>query len=87
MKPKTIILLIALVLFLFVLLQNIDSIPLELFFWDMHIPLVVLIVSTLLIGWAAGWSTRLAYEKGKNTGAKPAPQKSTENDPPDVPQT
>ncbi len=73
MKPKTITLLIILALFFVVLTQNADPIALELFFWAVHLPLFVLIISVLALGLLVGWFARLAYEKGKRASAKGAP--------------
>jgi len=64
-KPKTIALLVASLLFLFALFQNSDSIRLELFFWDMFVPLFLLIIFALLLGWCGGWFAHYAYVKGK----------------------
>ncbi len=80
LQPKTIVLLVVSALFVIVLFQNSDSTSIELLFWDLvNIPLFVLILSTIILGWAVGWLTHMAYQKGKKKQAKttsaPEPQK------------
>lgn len=71
MKPKTIAILVVIGLFIIILFQNSDATSLEMFFWDIRMPLFVLIVSTVFIGWIIGWFTHLAYRKGKQKGGAP----------------
>ena len=82
LQPKTIAILVVLALFVIVLFQNSDSISIELLFWDLlNIPLFVLILSTIILGWVMGWLTHMAYQKGKKKAAKtspgPEPQKES----------
>ncbi len=63
LQPKTIALLAVLALFVIVLFQNSDAISIELLFWDLlHIPLFILILSTMILGWVMGWLTHMAYQ-------------------------
>jgi len=75
LQPKTIALLVVLALFVIVLFQNSDATSIELLFWDLvNIPLFVLILSTIILGWVMGWITHMAYQKGKkNQAAKTSP--------------
>lgn len=74
MKPKTIALLVVAALFVIVLFQNSDATSVELLFWDLvNIPLFILILSTLILGWLLGWFTHLAYQKGKQKRPAAAP--------------
>ena len=82
LQPKTIALLAGLALFVIVLFQNSDAISIELLFWDLlHIPLFILILSTIILGWVMGWLTHMAYQKGKNKAAQasPGPEPQEEN--------
>ena len=80
LQPKTIALLVVSALFVFVLFQNSDPTRVKLLFWTLvNLPLFVLILSTIILGWAMGWLTHMAYQKGKKTQAQtqptPEPQK------------
>ena len=55
MKAKTVFILIIIVLFLIVLFQNIQTIVLKLFFWEVNISSVVLLPSILFIGFIIGY--------------------------------
>ena len=82
LQPKTIALLAVLALFVIVLFQNSDATSIELLFWDLvNIPLFVLILSTIILGWVMGWLTHMAYQKGKKKAAKawPGPEPQKEN--------
>lgn len=66
MKPKTITLLTILLLFIIILFQNNDPTIVEfLFLGEITMPLFVLIISAIFLGWVVGWFTHLAYYKGK----------------------
>ncbi len=83
MKPKTIALLAVVVLFVIILFQNSDRTYVELFFWSVQMPLFLLIVSSIFLGWVVGWFTHLAYFKGKNkrgSAKTPKVEKTTGND-------
>ncbi len=75
LQPKTIALLAVLALFVFVLFQNSDPTRVKLLFWTLvNLPLFVLILSTIILGWVMGWLTHMAYQKGKkNQAAKASP--------------
>ncbi|MFQ5772156.1 MAG: hypothetical protein ACE5HX_16585 [bacterium] len=65
MKPKTIALLAILALFLVILIQNISTIELNILFWPIWMPKLILILSSVFLGWLVGWFTHLAYRRGK----------------------
>lgn len=65
MKAKTIISFAALAVFLVILLQNMDSTTIQILFWPINVPLLILILSSIFVGWLLGWFTHLAYYKGK----------------------
>jgi len=74
LQPKTIAILVVLALFVIVLFQNSDATSIELLFWDLvNIPLFILILSTIILGWVMGWITHMAYQKGKKKQAAKAP--------------
>ncbi len=88
LKPKTIALFAVLALFVIVLFQNSDATSIELLFWDLvNIPLFVLILSTIILGWVMGWLTHMAYQKGKKKAAKasPDPEPQKENNDKETP--
>ena len=88
LQPKTIALLAVLALFVIVLFQNSDATSIELLFWDLvNIPLFVLILSTIILGWVMGWLTHIAYQKGKKKAAKalPDPEPQKENNDKETP--
>lgn len=70
MKPKTIALLVILALLVLTLLLNMDPTKIRLLFWYIEMPLFVLILTTLAIGWIFGWFTHVAYRRGKNRPAE-----------------
>ncbi|NIR50279.1 LapA family protein [candidate division KSB1 bacterium] len=66
MKPKTIFLLIVVILFAIILIDNSEKTTIELFFfWEASMPLFVLIFSTLVLGLIIGWFTHMSYSRGK----------------------
>ncbi len=88
LQPKTIALLAVLALFVIVLFQNSDATSIELLFWDLvNIPLFVLILSTIILGWVMGWLTHMAYQKGKKKASKasPGPEPQKENNDKETP--
>jgi len=84
-KPKNIAILVASLLFLFVLFQNSDSIRLELFFWDMFVPLFILIIFAILLGWCGGWFAHFAYVKGKQHAGASSGNIRSKTDPKETP--
>lgn len=81
MKPKTIILLICVALFVFILFQNMDHTEIQLLFWKIEMPLFILIISTVVLGWVLGWFSHLAFAKvrlKKKTATAPADIKDIE---------
>ncbi len=88
LQPKTIALLAVLALFVFVLFQNSDPTRVKLLFWTLvNLPLFVLILSTIILGWVMGWLTHMAYQKGKKKAAKasPDPEPQKENNDKETP--
>ena len=55
MKPKTIVALVLLVLFLIALFQNTQVVTLRLFFWELSMPQILLTSLTVLIGFVSGY--------------------------------
>jgi len=55
MKPKLIVVLVLIALFLIVLIQNTQVVTLRLFFWKIGISQIILIPLTMLIGFVAGY--------------------------------
>ncbi len=72
MNTKQIVLTVSIVLFSIILLQNSDPTYLELFFWHIEMPLFILILATVILGFGVGWLAHLAHRK-KKTAARPAP--------------
>jgi uncharacterized integral membrane protein len=71
MKPKTVIILVIAALFLIILLQNTQVVTLRLYFWQLTMSRIVLLVITLVIGFVVGHiSAKLSGRRGKG---KPAP--------------
>ncbi len=55
MKPKTIIILIILVLFLIVLLQNTQVVTLRFLFWEISMSPIIFLAASLFIGVVIGY--------------------------------
>ena len=73
LQPKTIALLAILALFGFILFQNSDLTRVRVLFWTLFdVPLFILILSTIILGWVMGWLTHMAYQKGKKKQAAKA---------------
>ncbi len=54
MKPKLIIILVAVLLFLIILLQNTRVVTLSIFFWDISMSQIILIPLILVLGFIFG---------------------------------
>ncbi|MGM0383451.1 MAG: lipopolysaccharide assembly protein LapA domain-containing protein [Thermodesulfobacteriota bacterium] len=54
MRPKFIAVLALIVLFLIILVQNIQPVTLRLFFWKIGMPQIILIPLTMAIGFVVG---------------------------------
>ena len=67
MKPKTILSLLPAVLFIIVLLQNMDEVDVTFLFWHTEMPKLVLMILMMVIGIGitTGWFMHLAYRKNK----------------------
>jgi len=55
MKPKSLIILIISALILIVMLQNIEGVSIQLLFWQIDIPIILLILLTSVIGFIIGY--------------------------------
>ena len=55
MKPKLIVVLVLIALFLIVLIQNTQVVMLRLFFWKVGMSQIILIPLTMLIGFVVGY--------------------------------
>jgi uncharacterized integral membrane protein len=66
MKAKTIIILIIAALFLIILLQNTQVVTLRLYFWQLTMSRIILLVVTLLVGFVVGYIiAKLSGRRGK----------------------
>ena len=70
MKPKKIAILLALVVFGIILLQNMQNVEIELLFWRSRMPMLVLMVGTVSPGLIVGWFTHMFYRRSKSKPAK-----------------
>ncbi len=66
MTPKKIAIIICGLLFVVILLQNSDPTWVELLFWNVQMPLFILIIVTVLLGWMFGWFSHVAFRRGRN---------------------
>ena len=55
MRPKFIIVLVLIALFLIILIQNIQVVTLQLFFWKVGMPQIILIPLIMAIGFVVGF--------------------------------
>lgn len=55
MKPKTYVMLAIAVLILIVMLQNLDSVYVQILFWYFSLPLIVLILIATVVGFIIGY--------------------------------
>lgn len=67
MKPKTIIVLIIAALFLIILLQNTQVVTLRLYFWQLTMSRIILLVVTLLIGFIVGYIVAKVTTRGRKS--------------------
>ncbi len=65
MKPKVIVILVLVVLFLIILAQNTHVITLNLLFWTISMSQIILIAFVLLGGFVIGYLTSMLTGKGK----------------------
>lgn len=75
MKPKTIAITVVVALFLFILLQNMQNTPVTVLAWKVSMPRLILILTSVVVGWLAGWVSHMAYRRNKDK-ARPAKAKS-----------
>jgi len=55
MRPKFIVVLVLIALFLIILIQNIEPVTLRLFFWKVGMSQIILIPLTMAIGFVVGF--------------------------------
>ena len=55
MRPKFIVVLVLIALFLIILIQNIQPVTLQLFFWKVGMSQIILIPLTMAIGFVVGF--------------------------------
>ena len=82
MKPKTIVIIVVGVLFAIILFQNMGDVEFKVLFWEpLEMPKLILVLSSVFLGWVMGWLTHMAYQKGKKKAAKasPGPERQEEN--------
>ncbi len=82
MKPKTIAVMVVGVLFAIILFQNMGDVEFKVLFWEpLEMPKLILVLSSVFLGWVMGWLTHMAYQKGKKKAAKasPGPEPQEEN--------
>ncbi len=65
MKAKLIVMLVLIILFLIILIQNTQVIDLNLFFWTISMSQIILIVFVLLGGFILGFLTSMLSRKRK----------------------
>lgn len=69
MKAKTIVIIVLVIIALVLIAQNTAVMPIQLFFWQVLMSRIVLIVLMLAIGFALGFII------AKTTGSRPTPPK------------
>jgi uncharacterized integral membrane protein len=69
MKPKQIAIIAGIILALIITLQNLDSVRVDVLFWDFSFPLILLLYIALGLGFLAGYL--LGGAKRKSTGTAP----------------
>ncbi len=65
MKPKLIIGIVAIILFVIFLIQNTQVVTLRLYFWELSMPQIILISITMLIGIAVGYIIATMRKKAR----------------------
>lgn len=68
MKLKTVIILVIAALFLIILLQNTQVVTLRLYFWQLTMSRIILLVVTLLVGFVVGYVVAKITAKGRKNG-------------------
>ncbi len=63
MKPKVIVILVLIILFIIILAQNTYDITLRLLFWSISMPQIILIAVVLLGGFVIGYITSMLTRK------------------------
>lgn len=70
MKTKLLLLLIFLVLFAVIIIQNNESVPFRVFFWSFDLPKIILVPALFVLGFLFGLTAALVG-RGKKKAAPP----------------
>lgn len=65
-KPKFILSMIAAVIFLILIFQNWDSMPIDIFFWKAELPAALLFLIFSLVGFIIGWLVKHSKQSSKD---------------------
>lgn len=68
MSPRHIVALVLVVILVIIAVQNLEDANLDILFWDVSMPLVVLLAAFGLGGFLAGWLVRGRREKRQREG-------------------
>lgn len=80
MKPKTIAILVSVILFTIILYQNSDRTEIDILFWHLlEVPLFGLILFSLLLGVAIGYTLHYTQARARKKGASIRTTESTES--------
>lgn len=71
LRPKTIALILAIGLFLFLLFQNTQVVSLRLLFWTVSMSQIILVSINLLLGFVAGIVISALWNRKKRAAATP----------------
>ncbi len=73
MKPKTIIILVLIVLFLILLIQNTKVVEFKIYFWTISMSRIIIYPAILIIGFIIGYFMAIISKKkkGKNEDQNP----------------
>lgn len=85
MKPKTIILLVAVGLFIILLIQNSGAVRYRLFFWEINISQVILVPFIFFLGFLAGyWRAHFGRRRDRGRVINVPPQPPPSPQPPQI---
>jgi uncharacterized integral membrane protein len=68
MKPKTIIIIVVTILLAILVIQNTHPVVVNIFFWEPGLPLIILILLLLGIGFVAGFFARNSLGAAQKKG-------------------
>jgi uncharacterized integral membrane protein len=91
MKPKTIAVLVVVALFVIILIQNMTTVDIQILFWLIKMPKLVLIVVSVFLGWIIGFFSYVLFrrrkEKGTSLKKEPKAEKKIEAKPQEGPES